>query len=243
MNSSITLQPRQPARGGLRIASLAVALGLLAAGTTNLSAGGNSNPRGNPNPAIAPINSKPHGRSYAQWAAAWWQWTFSIPADVNPLLDSTGENADIGQGGAVWFLAGNLGGTSVREVTVPAGKALFFPILNQPWVQFPEDPPFTIPELREILRPGMDNAKLYCEIDGRAVEDLAGYREESSVFTTTVPEGNLLGMPAGDYEPCVDNGYYLMLSPLSFGSHTIHFTAENADGSFALDVTYHLTVQ
>jgi hypothetical protein len=28
---------------------------------------------GNPNPGIAPINSKPHGKSYSEWAAAWWQ--------------------------------------------------------------------------------------------------------------------------------------------------------------------------
>lgn len=209
---------------------------MLAMGTPTLSAGGN------PNPGIAPINSKPHGKSYSQWAAAWWQWAFSIPAGVNPLLDPTGENAAVGQEGAVWFLAGNFGGTTVREVSVPAGKWLFFPILNQPWVQFPDDPPYTIPELRAILRPSMDNATLYCEIDGRPVKDLASYREESAVFTTTVAEDNLLGLPAGDYEPCVDNEYYLLLNPLTPGRHIIRFMAENADQSFALDVTYHITV-
>jgi len=31
----------------------------------------------------------------------------------------------------VWFLAGNIsGGTTVRTISVPAGKALFFPIVN-----------------------------------------------------------------------------------------------------------------
>ena len=34
-----------------------------------------------------------------------------------------------------------------------------------------------------------------------------------------------------------------MLEPLSAGRHTILFTGENADGSFGLDVTYHLKVQ
>ena len=81
-----------------------------------------------------------------------------------------------------------------------------------------------------------------CEIDGRPVKNLVRYREESAVFTTTLPDDNLIGLPAGDYEPCVDTGYYLMLAPLSPGRHTIHFTAANADGSFSLDVTYHLTV-
>jgi len=237
MKSSNTNQLGQPAPAGLRLVALATTLGLLAAAAPSLWAGGN------PNPGIAPINSKPYGKSYSQWAAAWWQWAFSIPADVNPLLDSTGENADVGQEGPVWFLAGNFGGETVREVSVPAGKSLFFPILNQPWVQYPEDPPYAIPELRAILRPGMDNATLYCEIDRRPVKDLAGYREESAVFATTVPEENLLGLPAGDYEPCVDNGYYLMLNPLTPGRHIIRFMAENADRSFSLDVTYILTVQ
>jgi hypothetical protein len=236
MKSSTKQQQWQPARAGLRLLTLATTLGLLALGTSSLSAGGN------PNPGIAPINSKTHGKSYSQWAAAWWQWAYSIPVDVNPLLDSTGENAGEGQEGPVWFLAGNFGGETVREVSVPAGKSLFFPILNQPWVQYPEDPPYTIPELRAILRPGMDNATLYCEIDGRRVKQLAAYREESVVFTTTVPDGNLLGLPAGDYAPCVDNGYYLMLTPLKPGKHTIRFMAENADQSFSLDVTYHINV-
>lgn len=50
------------------------------------------------------------------------------------------------------------------------------------------------------------------------------------------------GLAAGDYEPCLDNGYYLFLNPLKTGRHTIHFKAEKADHSFSLDVTYILHV-
>ncbi len=60
----------------------------------------------------------------------WWQWALSIPAAINPITDATGEFAAVGQSGPVWYLAGNFGGTTVRTVTVPADKALFFPILN-----------------------------------------------------------------------------------------------------------------
>lgn len=104
---------------------------MLAMGTPTLSAGGN------PNPGIAPINSKPHGKSYSQWAAAWWQWALGVPADVSPLLDPTGENAGVGQEGPVWFLAGSPGGTTERAITVPTGKALFLPILNIAYLGFP----------------------------------------------------------------------------------------------------------
>jgi len=215
-------------------------LGLTAA-LPALADGGDRGNRGNP--GIAPINSRPYGQSYSQWAAAWWQWAYSIPSDINPIHDSTGENADIGQGGPVWFLAGAyVPDPIVREVVVPEGKSLFFPIMNQSWVQFPDDPPYTIPELRAILRPGMEGAVLTCEIDGRFVRNPNNYLEESVVFITTVPDGNDLGLPAGDYAPSLDNGYYLMLEPLARGRHTIHFTAHNADDTFSLDVTYHITV-
>ena len=37
----------------------------------------------------------------------------------------------VGQSGSVWFLAGIFGGGSAtRTCAVPAGKALYFPVLN-----------------------------------------------------------------------------------------------------------------
>jgi hypothetical protein len=44
----------------------------------------------------------------------------------------------------------------------------------------------------------------------------------------------------------VDDGIYLMLAPLKPGLHTIHITSASTGsllGEFALDVTYHLTVE
>jgi hypothetical protein len=63
-------------------------------------------------------------------ATNWWQWALETPASENPLTDTTGQFAAVNQSGRVWFLAGNPGGTTVRTITVPAGKALFFPIVN-----------------------------------------------------------------------------------------------------------------
>ena len=55
----------------------------------------------------------------------------------NPFFDGGGEDRDCtngaqGQSGPVWFLTGVLikGGTAKRDCTVPAGRMLFFPILN-----------------------------------------------------------------------------------------------------------------
>ena len=68
---------------------------LVAAG---LSLGG-SQVRAAANPGVLPVVSKPHGKSYGEWAAAYWQWALSIPADRNPLTDTTGAFGGEGQSG------------------------------------------------------------------------------------------------------------------------------------------------
>lgn len=199
-----------------------------------------------------------HGKTYSQWSAAWWQWVTAIPAASNPLVDQTGQNAALGQSGKVWFLAGNLGGVSERTITVPANKALFFPILNTIYLGFPCDdrnlPGCEVDQALEqandvrtllsFITPSMDGATLSCKIDGIPVRDLPAHRVQSStLYSLALPEQNVFGLPPGAYHPCVDDGYFLALAPLQAGRHTIHFAAVNSDGSFGLDVTYHLTVR
>src|SRR5215210_2863050 len=85
---------------------------------------------------IIPPGSVPFGRTYAEWQAAWWQWCTSIPVGPSgsghPLFSGT--DASIGQTGPVFFLgAAFASGTTptVRNITVPEGKAFFFPIVNE----------------------------------------------------------------------------------------------------------------
>ncbi len=225
-------------------ALLATALLTLAAASPLLAGKGNQS-----NPGIIPPQASSHGHTYSEWAAKWWQWVSSFPLAQNPNLDPTGEWAALGQEGPVWFLAGNFGGTSDRTITVPPGKALLVPLINFAWVQYSTDPPLP-PEcvannyecLREQLRPVMDGAVLSCEIDGVAVQDLAAYREESVVFDVNVPADNMFGAPEGINGPCVDDGYYLLLAPLSAGEHTIHLASSLPDLGFALEITCHITV-
>src|SRR5688572_18335543 len=74
------------------------------------------------NPGVLPPQSHPYGKSYGEWAAKWWQWVMSIPADRNPLTDTTGEFADESQSGPVWFAAGTFGNSAERSYTIPKGK-------------------------------------------------------------------------------------------------------------------------
>ena len=189
-------------------------------------------------------------------AADWWQWVLGIPADVNPLLDQTGANAAIGQSGPVWFLAGTTGGIVERTITVPAGKSLFFPLVNNVWISTPGDPPwrrpYTDPTTGEayrsfeqyvrmvLLKPATDSATVSCEVDGQPV---VGVRCQSPTFQVKLPNNNLFGVDRGVYGPSADDGIYVLLPPLPPGNHTIHFTAAQSDGSWALDLTCHLTVK
>src|SRR5262249_49402845 len=73
---------------------------------------------------------KHFGKSYNELAGDWWNWAVQFPLATNPILEDGAVDCTRGQRGAIWFLAGNFGGTSVRECTIPGGKALFFPINN-----------------------------------------------------------------------------------------------------------------
>lgn len=204
-------------------------------------------------PRVLPPNAHPHGRTYGEWAAAWWQYVLSVPTPENPLLDETGANCAVGQSGHVFFLVGilNVSGTAVRtECVVPTGVMLFFPIVNTIATNEPGE--FVPSELLPGLAAGpIETATdLAVEIDGQPVEGLERFRARSSIFGFTLPEDNLLGGQAGSCHPrdnvgpCVPylaaaDGFYLMLPPLPPGEHTIHVHGVLPEfGGFTVDVTY-----
>lgn len=234
--------------------------------------------QGNPNPGVHPVNSKPYGLSYAEWSARWWQWILSIPADStgapNPNLDATGKYCAEGQSGQVWFLAASFGTLPTpidRTCTVPVGKSILIPILNQadgaglldcggpapydvPCAQFTYNGKVGVPALYEEAKVSQDNPSLTLSLDGVPLEQLTAYRVQSPVFAYSMTTSNvisyLLGVfglpgpePAGTYYPAVSDGYWVMFTPLSAGHHTIHFEGVQAGGFATGGITYHLTIR
>jgi hypothetical protein len=231
-------------------------------------------------PDIFPPHSRPYGKSYGEWSAKWWQWAYSLPGTDHPLLDQTGADVATGQSGKVWFLGGTysaisegggLVGRATRVCTVPADKAIFFPILNAEANNFTVDAsgnqiaPTTLTEaeLRAICEFNMDHARnMTCTIDGWPVKGLEDvlhthYRVESPLFPYTVPAGDSLyelwGMHISGPTPppgAVADGVYLMLEPFEAGHHTIYFTGEifipgatpAEDFLFRLEIKYIITV-
>jgi hypothetical protein len=190
----------------------------------------------------------------ASTTAQWWQYAISIPTSVNPLIDTTGADCMVGQRDPIWFLVGTFfGGTAARTCTIPAGEWLFFPVINSVQFNTPnicgQGGNMNVAELRAAAAPFIDAAtNMSVHVDGKAVKNLM--RIKSDVFATIVPTDNIFNapcggpgtVPAGVYSPSVDDGYYVLLKPLSVGNHSLHIHAEVPSQSFVLDVTYNLTI-
>jgi hypothetical protein len=209
-------------------------------------------------PVVLSPQSQPFGASYGEWAARWWQWAFRQPVANHPLAQTGPVDLSQGQSGDVWFLgwvlsgSGPVASTADRTGTIPAGKALFFPLINSVDDNVVSDPGLTPDELRATVSADMDSGiAVAADVDGLPIQGLTtqpqAFREQSPAFSVTVPGDNLFGLfgspvPAGTYSSLADSGYYLMLAPLPTGAHTIHFHAELPSFGLALDITYHLTV-
>jgi hypothetical protein len=206
-----------------------------------------------PRPQIAPIKTTPAGQTYGRWAAEWWQWTLGVPAAMNPLTDTTGEHCAQRQVDEVWFLAGSImADPVVRACEVPAGKSLFFPLINNFYGAFLNDPPETRTE--EFVRAAgscTEPAEISVEIDGFKVPQPTRFftgasGSQSPFFNVQLPPGNLLGadetmIPELVLSPSAEQGYYLFVRPLRPGTHTIRWTASGCTPNGFQDITYNLT--
>jgi len=202
---------------------------------------------------VVPPQSQVQGLTYAQWSAKWWQWLLAIPADQNPTLDATGEDCAVDQSGQVWFLAGTPGGKAIRTCTVPPGTFLFFPIVNAEMDYPCPDPTFQPAPgqsleafLTENVRALVDLVSdVRAEIDGRAVK-VDDFRVTSNLFYFTGDPSLTAVFDScitGSSQPAVSDGYWLMLAPLSPGTHTIHFGGKFVPIGFETEVTYTLNVK
>jgi hypothetical protein len=207
-----------------------------------------------------PSGDESFGQSYEDLSSAWWAWALTQRAEINPVLDATGEDCRRGQHGRIWFLAGTFGGSVERSCRIPRQRFLFVPVLNA-WADNSGIPgsdvcpqtSFTEEELRSFIAPGLDAATvLELTVDGEDLSAAIVRVEEGTTFSYTVPRSSihdvLFGEACGGDFPrqrvtgAVSNGYYVLLAPLPRGEHTVHIRGENSFG-FALDVTYHLTVR
>ena len=193
-------------------------------------------------------------------AVAWTQWAYSKPVGVSPLIGSYegGPKCDgtpvSPTQGKQWFLAGTSDGSEVvRTCTMPVGTHLFFPVVSVVGFPFPNAPDETPETERALAIAYIDEVlaapdfSMLVTVDGKMVKSNRIVRAgniSGPFFTLTLPEENVVGVLAGEYEATA-NGLWVTLPPLPPGEHTIHFEMSATTTTFGRvtqDNTYNLTV-
>jgi hypothetical protein len=235
--------PRTPRAGSPRrtwrvLALTVAAIAALSVGVAVSSAA--------PSPAAAPVfssNAHPFGTTLAKWSAAWWQFNLAIPA-ASPATDPSANHCrPSGVDDSVWFLLYNPGGD--WKCDLPRGAALFLPVLNVDCSSVEASPFFgeNPGKQRQCTREFMDDAEdIAASIDGGAVPNILSHRVRSPQFSFgPLPSPNWLGVADSPSGTAVSDGVYLMIKPLSAGTHEVVLHGE-FPGIFVLDSTITVTV-
>lgn len=176
---------------------------------------------------VLPPDQPVAGLSLEQLTIQAWSWANTLPVDVSPLVDETGEWCGYGQPGPVFFLPGSiLSESPTRTCLVPAGMPILLPLIGANCSTV-EPPPFF----------GADEAGLSAcltdlfagttitqtvTVDGVEIsnEVIERYLHRTPMFSVALPENNIFDLPAGVAGIMVE-GYDLLLAPLPPGEHTI----------------------
>jgi hypothetical protein len=197
------------------------------------------------NPGVFSKDSAPYGIPYNEWLAKWWQWSFSIPTPQHPRDEYTPEKCALNQEGPIWFLADQLGGREERTCTIPAGKAIFVPLLVG-------ECDYSLPEvksddaLRRCAMAGNEYGVIEATVDGVKLKNLEQYRTQSGFFNITIPEDNIYNALAGTFKALTD-GFFVFLEPLPPGKHDVHLKVSVLNPimdqfNYNADWTYHLII-
>ena len=175
---------------------------------------------------VAPLPFDP--RSPEGLAARWVRWVAAAGLDESPIDDTTGAHGMANQPTDVWFLAGNRGGSVHRRLAVPAGRDLFFPVVNG-WAVSDE-----APDVAELL----DAVHGSVAVDGAPLEpELIVTRQPFVVAGARFNDITLRTKP----KPVVTWGLWRSVPALAPGEHEVHVVAGDG-GDWSLDVRYQLLV-
>jgi hypothetical protein len=206
------------------------------------------------------------GKTYSEWSAAWWQNYMRLPATNNPFVYNPSypiSPLGTGQSGPVWFIGGNYatGGTHFYTNSIPGGIGLFLLITGIEWDNGGCPPTaYSETQLRAFAKSSQNNAtNMTCTIDGVTVSGLTNtlttpYRTQSTLFNYSCPAvhnvlHDIFGLTCyqnGTATPytlngAVEDGVFLMIAPLSVGSHIIYVTGAYP-GQFTENWTHYLYV-
>jgi len=213
--------------------------------------------RSNGNSKVFPPTAHPYGKSYTEWTVDWMKEFMADDCAHNAWLNP--QYVLFHQNGPVYFMAGLSTTGASANITVPHGKAILFPLVNFlndhpcPDPNFQPDPGQS---MEDFLKNGTSTfsgvtdfmalvANTSVTIDGSPVSNTANYQFISNLFNFTANEDL-----ANCFDPCINGasqpgvagGYYIMLKPLSKGTHTVHYHMEIPDWNAVQDGTFNITI-
>lgn len=177
---------------------------------------------------ILPPDESYGGATRGEWDARWWQWAVSMPEDINPNFDTSGERCGYGQSGPVFLLPGSFTGEPASVTcVVPEGAAIFV-AAGGSGCSTVEPPPFFGRNEEELRACAMANTDaivdVQASINGEEVPDLESYRSSSPLFTLNFPADNFYGVPEG-VALSVSEGYNFIVAPPPPGEYEIVVSA------------------
>ena len=172
---------------------------------------------------IVPPDESWAGASRGEWDARWWQWAVTMPEDINPNFDTTGEHCGYGQSGPVFFMPASFGEAFERTCVIAEGTAIYVVVAGTECSTV-EPPPFfgrTEEELQACASAALDDATNYqASVNGQDVPDLETYRTGSPLFTMTFPENNIFAVEPGVAQS-VSETYSFIIAPPPPGEYEI----------------------
>jgi len=246
--------------------------GKLDAGATEAGSGGAVD-SGSMYPILDPKGTY-GGKTYEQWAGEWVKWIYEYPGPESLAYNTPGANCQMGQSTApgeggtdgqpfflgIWDTNDLTGGTFTQPCSVPAGRMLLLQIVSWASYNIPGCANYTMQDCQGITTATVvPLTGIELEIDGESfgsqAADFTPYLVNCTEFPLTIPNTptNLFSYylgcnlsqppPAGDIYA---GGWFILLAPLSPGSHTIHTRVQDSAyaglPAFLYDVTYNLTV-
>src|SRR5688572_13791887 len=183
---------------------------------------------------IEPPGAVVHGKTVAEWTAAYWQWGTAIPMEGgNPLFDPLGVYCYKEQDEAVFFLPDSLFIIVVNDEVlpnqgceIPCGKPILLP-LTWAIMWAPGDcEPGRMDDCAALARTFVDSVTITeLTLDGVPLSCPGDHREVSPVFEfhlpPPAPDNNVFFLDEPLTRKAVSDGYWLLLKPLAPGKHTI----------------------
>lgn len=192
----------------------------------------------------------PLGQSVKQWAEAYSKFNLSRTCQEDTTLSAS---TIPGQNQQMVFLIGNIKTQGSANITIQQGQSIFVPIavteyptptcLNWTYqIEAGQDASTFLSNATSNILDGIQNQLL--RLDGTEVVNVKSYRYQTPMYSLT-PNQDLLHcsgcFPGGELQ-MMTGGYFVVIKPLSVGTHKIELYAKDAVYNLEFISTYNITV-